>query len=386
MPTAAIAAARPSSPRVIALGVALALALFVAVGLSTGGSVRALLRIAIGLALGATLLGAEFGFSSAFRKAVAERDFSGLRAHLVTFAIAMVIVVPLLVVGEAFGHPLHGFAHGIGITFIVGGLLFGTGMQLAGGCASGTLYRLGGGATKHFGTLGGFIVGSVLAASHIEAWWGLPALPALDVPSLDLWPVVVVLQLVFMAILFRAFGGGRPPRRLVIGGVLLAVLNVATLLVSGRLWSETWGFTLWGSQLASMAGADPGSWRIFQSVPWDVSPFVDGTSIMDLSIPLGALLLGGVTGRFEVRAVPGHAWLAAIAGGVAMGYGARLSGGCNIGAYFSTIASGDPSGWAWALAAAGGSVIGLRMSARLDAWASGRAAPREAVERSADRS
>jgi hypothetical protein len=48
-------------------------------------------------------------------------------------------------------------------------------------------------------------------------------------------------------------------------------------------------------------------------------------------------------------------------GGLLMGYGARLSDGCNIGAYFSALASGSLSGWVWVAAAFGGSLIGLRL-------------------------
>lgn len=44
-----------------------------------------------------------------------------------------------------------------------------------------------------------------------------------------------------------------------------------------------------------------------------------------------------------------------------MGYGARLSNGCKIGAYLSALASGSLSGWVWVGAAFVGSVIGLRL-------------------------
>ena len=43
-----------------------------------------------------------------------------------------------------------------------------------------------------------------------------------------------------------------------------------------------------------------------------------------------------------------------------MGYGARLSNGCNIGAYFSAIAAGNLSGWAWMVLALAGSWIGVQ--------------------------
>ena len=43
-----------------------------------------------------------------------------------------------------------------------------------------------------------------------------------------------------------------------------------------------------------------------------------------------------------------------------MGYGARLSFGCNVGALFSGIASGSLHGWVWFLFAFIGSMIGVK--------------------------
>ena len=48
-------------------------------------------------------------------------------------------------------------------------------------------------------------------------------------------------------------------------------------------------------------------------------------------------------------------------GGLLLGYGARLAYGCNIGAYFSGIASGSLHGWLWLVAAFTGNVSGTRL-------------------------
>lgn len=349
-----------------ALALVLALALGAAVAYANGADVQAMLVFLVGLAIGATLLGADFGFAGGFRRVAAGRDFSGLRAHLITFAIAMVLMVPMVAAGSVFGRHVEGFAHGVGVAFLIGAVLFGAGMQLAGGCASGTLYQLGGGDAKYLGTLAGFVVGSVLAASQIGLWWSLPALPAVTLFTLGPWPIGLAISLAAMALLFRALGGAMPPRRLVIGGALLALSNAATLLVAGRPWSETWAFTIWGSQLAARLGAHPDSWRFFRDAPYDTNVLVDRTSIMDTSIIVGAFLAASLLGRFALRRAAPRALVAATLGGLAMGYGARLSGGCNIGAYFSAIATGDLSGWAWALAALGGSWVGLQLRARIE--------------------
>jgi len=64
----------------------------------------------------------------------------------------------------------------------------------------------------------GFVAGSVFAASHLELWWHLPALPALTLFSLGPWPWTLTIELVAMALAFRALGPGLPPPRLLFGG------------------------------------------------------------------------------------------------------------------------------------------------------------------------
>ena len=44
-----------------------------------------------------------------------------------------------------------------------------------------------------------------------------------------------------------------------------------------------------------------------------------------------------------------------------MGYGARLAFGCNVGAFFSGIASGSLHGWLWFAAALAGTWVGIRL-------------------------
>jgi hypothetical protein len=52
--------------------------------------------------------------------------------------------------------------------------------------------------------------------------------------------------------------------------------------------------------------------------------------------------------------------MAAIIGGLLMGYGARIAYGCNIGAFFSGVASLSLHGWLWIVCALAGSVLGVR--------------------------
>ena len=83
---------------------------------------------------------------------------------------------------------------------------------------------------------------------------------------------------------------------------------------------------------------------------------------MNFGIVVGALLAAGLAGRFAPQwRIPLRSLAAAVIGGLLMGYGARLAFGCNIGAYFSGIASGSLHGWLWLVAAFAGSVLGTHL-------------------------
>ena len=88
----------------------------------------------------------------------------------------------------------------------------------------------------------------------------------------------------------------------------------------------------------------------------------DTTSLMNIGIVIGALAAAALAGRLRpsTRYSP-LSLMAAVLGGLLLGYGARLAYGCNIGAFFSGIASTSLHGWVWIAAAVIGNVIGLRL-------------------------
>jgi uncharacterized membrane protein YedE/YeeE len=356
--------------------------------------------------IGFVLFRATFGFSSAFRWLIDERNGRGIAAHAVMLAVTSLLFFPLLALGEVGGTPLNGGATPIGVGFLVGAVLFGAGMQIGGGCASGTLFSLGGGNGKLIATLLFFVVGSAFGAAHMGFWWSLPTGPALTMQGLFGFPLGLALQLALLALLWlgarrltthrveasAALEARVAPSRiepaeadvswsrrlreaqwpLVWGGVVLALLNVAVLLLSGKPWGETSAFALWGSKIATSLGlADAHAWAYWQRPGFarqlDPSILTDVTSVMDFAILLGAAVAAAAAGAFRARwGGSRKAWIGAAIGGFLMGYGARLSNGCNIGAYFSAIGAGSISGWVWMAFAVGGSAIGLRLRPLFD--------------------
>jgi len=339
----------------------------------------------VGAGLGLALFHATFGFAGAFRALLAERRGAGIRAQMLLLALLVVAFQPAIAVGEVFGQPVRGFVFPAGIATLVGAFVFGIGMQLGGGCASGTLFAVGGGGARNLLTLICFVVGATFAAWDTERWAAWPALPPIALPStLGLLPAMALALAVFAAVacgsarLERARHGAvapisgdghvwRGPWPLAWGAVALAALSVATLILAGRPWAITAAFPLWGSLLVDTLGWDDPVFWPFWEEPTRAEALLrplatDRITVMDLGLVVGALLAAGLAGRFGFGARFGlRPALAAILGGLLLGWGAVVASGCNVSAYISGIASGSLHGWAWIGPGLLGNWVGLRL-------------------------
>ena len=128
----------------------------------------------VGVGAGLVLYHAAFGFTSAWRRMIVDKRGAGLRAQMIMLAATVLVFLPLINGGEIWGQSLRGNVSPLGLSVVVGAFLFGLGMQMGGGCASGTLFTVGGGSVRMVFTLLAFIVGSVLGAWHLPGWQPRP--------------------------------------------------------------------------------------------------------------------------------------------------------------------------------------------------------------------
>jgi uncharacterized membrane protein YedE/YeeE len=272
-----------------------------------GASARLAALFLVGAGLGFALYHAAFGFTGAWRTAWVSGRSGAVRAQMVMLAVAVAIFFPALEAGSLLGQPVRGFVFPAGWEVALGAFLFGVGMQIGGGCASGTLYTAGGGDTRTAITLVFFVVGMTLGAWDAERWADLPALPAISIPAtLGLWPALALNLAVFAAV---AWALALRERR-VTGAVEPLFRRPGARLLTG---------------------------------PW-------------------ALAWAGLAGRFApILRIGLRPLLAAVLGGLMLGYGARMAFGCNISAFFSGVASGSLHGWVWIAAALPGNWLGLKL-------------------------
>ena len=340
----------------------------------------------VGVAAGVVLYHAAFGFTSAWRVMIAEGRGAGLRAQMVMLAVTCAVFFPILADGELFGRAVRGSVSPVGLSVVAGAFLFGIGMQLGGGCASGTLYTAGGGSVRMLVTLAAFIVGSVAGVLHQPLWEQAPSFSRFRliarygaVAALGDQPAGVRRHRRCLAD-DRAARCGQSAGAAVARGhaIAMAARSLAAHCRGARPgrrqhrhaccwraghWGVTSAFALWGSKMVAATGVDVASWPYWQTRAAELqgSVFNDVTSVMDFGIILGALAAAGLAGRFAPTwRVPGRSLAAAVLGGLLLGYGARIAYGCNIGAYFSGIASSSVHGWLWFAAAFAGNAVGTR--------------------------
>ncbi|UPY37368.1 YeeE/YedE family protein [Sediminicoccus sp. KRV36] len=350
-----------------------------------GGRMAALWLV--GAALGLTLFQSSFSFAGAFRRLLAERRGAGLRAQLVLLGLACCLSLPVIEAGALFGQPVRGFVFPVGWGLLLGAFLFGIGMQLGGGCASGTLTTAAGGqGARMWVTLATFIAGATFAAYDAERWMEWPALAPISLlQAFGAWPALVIslgmLGLAWAAALWverrrhglaeplawRGAGLFRFPWPPLWGAVGLAALGFATLLLAGRPWAITAAFPLWGSRaIAALGWDEPAFWPYWEDPTRTealLRPLLaDRMTVMDLGLMAGAFLAAGLAGRRGAWGWPRpRPALASLLGGLLLGYGAVLAFGCNISAFLGGILSGSLHGWVWIIPALIGNAVGITL-------------------------
>ncbi|MEV6421084.1 YeeE/YedE family protein [Streptomyces sp. NPDC051662] len=374
--------------------VPLAVAALIAVALTgyvwSAHGARPGVLLLLGLGLGVALFHSRFGFTSAWRQLVAVGNGTGLRAHTLLLGTTATLFALLIGTGTGlFGSVPAPSAGTLGVGLLAGSFLFAVGMQLGGACASGTLFAVGSGQSSIVLTLGGFIVGSTLAAWQFGLWKDLPAFEPVVLADHIGWFgswAVTMLALALIVLVSRQVQARRNPPPigpvpsargaaarvlrgswpLAAGALALSVLGAGVLLVSGGAWGVTSAFSLWGAELVRALGGHPETWTFWQqpsNAKMLAGPVLaDKNSLTDIGIMIGAAVAAALGGTWTLhRGVPWRTAVAAVLGGVLMGIGARLAGGCNIGAYLAGIASGSLHGWIWGAVAILGTWAGLRL-------------------------
>ncbi|MDF2531839.1 MAG: YeeE/YedE family protein [Clostridia bacterium] len=151
----------------------------------------------------------------------------------------------------------------------------------------------------------------------------------------------------------------------VTGAVLLSLFQIVTMATTNDPWGVSGPFANWGAWIFRAIGGSVDKWNYFSSqgaqATLSAGFLNDPGSIRNLGIIVGALFATLMASQFKFKKIKSSKQIvAAMAGGLLMGYGARIGFGCNIGALFSGIASLSVSGWVFALFLFFGAVVGSK--------------------------
>jgi len=167
------------------------------------GSPKSALMWGFGVALGFTLQRSRFCFTASLRDPVLTGSTSLTKAVIIAIATASVGFAALQFAAASKGSPVPGNISPAGIHTAIGATMFGIGMVIAGGCASGTLMRVGEGFMMQMLALVFFIVGSLWGAKDF-GWWSRQFMPKKGVflPDVLGWPLALLFQFGMLLALF----------------------------------------------------------------------------------------------------------------------------------------------------------------------------------------
>ncbi|WP_196598146.1 YeeE/YedE thiosulfate transporter family protein [Pectinatus frisingensis] len=160
---------------------------------------QAAIMWAFGIIIGFTLQRSRFCFTASMRDPVLTGSTSLTKAVLLAIGVASIGFAYIQHSAAVSGLPIPGNISPVGPNTAIGAAMFGIGMVIAGGCASGTLMRVGEGFLIQIITLIFFIIGSLWGA-HDFGWWTANIIPKTKIflPTLIGWIPALVIQFGFL--------------------------------------------------------------------------------------------------------------------------------------------------------------------------------------------
>jgi hypothetical protein len=297
--------------------------------------------------IGGLIIGVLFGFAlqrGRFCMNSAIRDAILLRDNTLMKSVAIAVLV------QMFGFAIMSMANLITINpkplfwgaQLIGGFIFGIGMVLAGGCASGVTYRVGEGMIGSMSAVVGLAIGGTLTAMgflkpikdalQTSTKVGESALTLSGILGLGYIPVALILSVVIGAVWYFMARNNQEDK---VSGSL-----------SEKVFKKGWAWLPTGiaigvvGMLAYFSSGQAGSnypLRITSGwIAWVklIMPSVDAKLNWDayliLGIIVGALIAALIAGEFKFR-FPGWGTMGqTFLGGLLMGFGAVTAAGCNV--------------------------------------------------------
>lgn len=306
----------------------------------------------------------DFCIAGMFRDLFLFRNSPLLRSLILLIAFSMLLFEMAHLVG-LLNYTLPSSLYALpSLTNLLGGIIFGIGMVLAGGCVVGTLYKLGAGNLPAACAFIGLLIGSALYAEFHLSWKKLTIATRLGdaatLPQLLGLPSTLLFCLLLIGaggLLYRWQAKGlllRPnrvkgylqPRT---AALLLAVIGLISFSLLGMPIGITTSYAKVGAffeqllipeHVASLGYFQGRGFEYFsplsnQTLQAGAGPFWDGLALVQfpliVGIVIGSALSAISMGKFNCRFdIPRCQLFSALFGGIIMGLASRMSPACNV--------------------------------------------------------
>ncbi|MGH2374870.1 MAG: YeeE/YedE family protein, partial [bacterium] len=335
----------------------------------------------LGLGLGFALQRSRFCFNAAFRDLIQFRSGRTMKGVIVGMAVAtagFALHMRNLLPNPSLGPvALEAHATPISLALVLGGLLFGIGMVVAGGCVSGSLYRMGEGYVASWVSFAG-IMGGLVVAGHTWNWWWhsiIKDAPVVWLPRYLGYGGALALTLgallgAYLLVLWIESTGGvgvqeqPPPERAetfgqklgalvqavvgrgwpaAVGGVVIGLLNVLSYNTH-MPWRVVGEVSRWANAAAGLVALAPGRLEGTEDLAACTlrtnGGILSHTFLLNVGLVGGSLIAALLAHEFKIRRPRNPVrYLQSLGGGLVMGYGAGIALGCTVGQFFSAIPS-----------------------------------------------
>ena len=310
--------------------------------------------------LGFALQKSRFCFASSFRDLFLFGSGQNMKGVIIAIIIASIGFVGIL--SWILPSPLPGeypsSAHilPVGLSTIIAGTLFGIGMVTAGGCVSGTIYRIAEGYVASVVTM---LLGLYVLVIYIESRSGITEFKINKKEKLIPKTFLEKINENLVNIFSNSWSAKT-------GGVAIGFIGIIYFLfhsppgVTGEIMKQSMSFS---ESVNLSEGALKGISSLSGCLGASVGQGLKShTFVSSVGVFYGALVSALMAKEFKIRTPNNYKrYIQSLGGGVMMGFSASRGIGCTIGAFFSAISSLSLSGWVFGISLFGGAFIGTKI-------------------------
>lgn len=309
----------------------------------------------VGALLGFVLQRGRWCLTGGFRDMYIAKDNRMFYALLLAITVQSVIVYALIAAGKVqFTAGTFSL-----VAIISGAFVFGIGIILAGGCATGTWYRAGEGLIGSWAALGFYMLTAAMMKTGVLAGVttsvssvGVVNNSMAETLHVNIWILIAVLVLVVSVVLINY--SRRPkvkipqlkPKKSGLAHILFEKRwsPFVTAVLVGLIAAIAWPVSEATGRMFGLGVTVPTA-NILQYAVTGDNQFLNWGMFLVLGLFIGSFIAAKASGEFRWRVPNAKTMVTSSAGGVLMGIGASLAGGCSIGNGLVMTAMMTWQGW-----------------------------------------